>query len=67
MALCVPGMDGKEAWDIGSVILGLPRASVCPSKMDFKEFLLLLSGSLSLQIKSLRRLEAGTRKLGSSA
>lgn len=38
-----------------------------PRKMGFKEFLLLLSRSLSLQIKSLQRLEAGIWKLGSSA
>lgn len=51
----------------GILVLLFSASLKLPSKMGFKEFLLLLSRSLSLQIKSLQRLEAGIWKLGSSA
>lgn len=43
----------------GILVLLFSASLKLPSKMGFKEFLLLLSRSLSLQIKSLQRLEAG--------
>lgn len=51
----------------GILVLLFSASLKLPSKMGFKEFLLLLSRSLSLQIKSLQRLEAGIWKLGSNA
>lgn len=62
MALSEPGKGWGEGVPVRCgicfFILGLPRASVCPTTMFFKESPFLLSRSVPLWINTLQRLEA---------